>query len=98
HDEEHRPLMPAEVEYGNDAGVVHLGHELGLALEALLHLRRDEIGRNELHRDLAVQPGVARAIDDAHASAAKLRGHVVAFGELLPDHASSWEGSEDCPS
>ncbi len=98
HHEEHRPLVPAEVEDGDDAGVVHLGHELGFAVEALLHLRGEQVGRDELHRDFPVQPGIARAIDDAHASAAELRGHVVAVGELLPDQANSWEGSVDSTS
>ena len=40
HHEEQRPLVTAEVVDRHDGGVVHLGDDLRLALEALLGLRR----------------------------------------------------------
>ena len=86
HDEEQGPFVPPEVVDGHDAGVVHLGHDLGLALEALLGVLREVAGRDELDRDLAVQDGILRAIDDAHPAAPQLGEDLVTVGELRTDH------------
>ena len=85
HDEEERPLVPAEVVDRDDAGVVHLRDDLGLALEALLGVLREVPGRDQLDRDLAVQDGVLRAVDDAHPAAAELGEDLVAVGEFRTD-------------
>ena len=87
HHEEERALVPSEVVDGHDRGVVHLGDELRLALEALLDLGR-QVGRgDELDRDLAVEQRVARAIDDAHAAASELPQDLVAVGEFRADQS-----------
>ncbi len=86
HDEEESPFIPAEVVDRDDAGVVHLGDDLGLALEALLGVLREVPGRDELDGHLAVQDGILRSVDDAHPAAPQLGEDLVAVGELCPDH------------
>ena len=86
HDEEERALVPAEVVDRHDRRVVHLGDELGLALEALLELGRQVARGDELDGDLAVEQRIARAVDDAHAAAPELPEDLVAVGELRADH------------
>ena len=71
HHEEERPLVPAEVVNRHDGRVVHLRHDLGLALEALLGVLREVSGRNELDGDVPVQDRVLRAVDDAHPAPAQ---------------------------
>ena len=85
HHEEERALVTPEVVDRHDRGVVHLGDELGLALEALLDLGRQVRRGDELDRDLAVQERVARPVDDAHAAASELPEDLVAVGELRAD-------------
>ena len=87
HHEEQRALVPPEVVDRHDGGVVHLGDELGLALEPLLDLGRQVRRRDQLDRDLAVQERVARAVDDAHAAASELPEDLVAVGELRADQS-----------
>ena len=81
------PWSPAEVVDRHDGRVVHLGDELGLALEALLELGRQVARRDQLDRDVAVEQRIAGAVDDAHAAAAELPEDLVAVGELRSDHA-----------
>ncbi len=78
--------MPPEVVDRHDGRVVHLRDDLGLALEALLGVLREVPGRDQLDRDVAVQDGVLRAVDDAHPAAPQLGEDLVAVGELRPDH------------
>ena len=87
HDEEERALIAAEVVDRHDRGVIHLGDDLGLALEAFLHLGRQVVRGDELDGDLAIQERVAGAVHDAHASTAELGENLVAIGELGLDHA-----------
>ena len=95
HDEEERALVPPEVVDRHDRRVVHLGDELGLALEALLDLGRQVRRGDELDRDLAVQERVARAVDDAHAAASELPEDLVAVGELRADQSGSSVGAPE---
>ena len=92
HHEEERALVTPEVVDRHDRGVVHLGDELRLALEALLDLGRQVRRGDELDRDLAVEQRVARAVDDAHAAAAELPEDLVAVGELGADQSGSSVG------
>ena len=69
--------MPAEVVDRHDRRVVHLRDELRLALEALLGFVAQLGRRNELDGDVAIQPWVTGAIDDAHAAASELRDDLV---------------------
>ena len=85
HDEKQSPFIPAEVVDGDDAGVVHLGDDLGFPLEALLGVLRQVAGRDELDGHLAVQDGILRAIDDAHPAAPQLGEDLVTVGELRTD-------------
>src|SRR5207247_202541 len=89
HDEEERVLVPAEIVDRHDRRVVHLGDNLGLALEALLDLAGEVGGGNELDRDLAIQHRVAGAVHHTHAAAAELAQDLVALRELRRDHAST---------
>ena len=89
HDEKESPLVPAEVVDRDDGRVVHLRDDLGLSLESLLGVLREVPGRDQLDRDLAVQDGVLRAVDDAHPAAPQLGEDLVAVGELRPDHRQS---------
>ena len=87
HHEEERALVTPEVVDRHDRGVVHLGDELGLALEALLDLGRQVRRRDELDRHLAIQEWIPGTIDHSHASAAELPEDLVAVGELRIDQA-----------
>ena len=63
---------------GRDVRVIERGEDFGFALKAGQPVRvcRDRRGQ-DLHRDLALQPGVRRAIDLAHAARAERREDVV---------------------
>ena len=69
HDEVERVVVPAEVVDRDDGRVVHLRHQLRLALEALLGLGAQLGRRDQLDGDVAIEPRVAGAIDDPHAAA-----------------------------
>jgi hypothetical protein len=72
-----------------DAGMVERRGRFRFALEAIERARlARHLRREELERDLAAEPGVLRLIDDAHASAAELRGDAV-VGDVASDHR--WE-------
>ena len=69
--------------------MVEAGDRAGFALEPAALLVIDPVGSQDLDRDLAAEPGVARAIDLAHAALAELghdlvRSEVVALGEPHP--------------
>ena len=75
------------VEDLDDAGVGEPGHHPRLAREPGPRLRRGgEVRVQELHRHLAVEGGIAAAVDDGHAAAAHLLEELVAAQH--PDHAS----------
>ena len=78
--------MPAEVVDRDDGRVVHLRHQLRLALEALLGLGAQLGRRNQLDGDVAIEPRVAGAVDDPHAAAAQFRDDLVTICETLTDH------------
>ena len=66
--------------------MMELGEELRFALEprqALFVL--GEFSRKDFDRDLALQPGVGRAVDLPHAAFAQLGGDLVG-AEALSDH------------
>ena len=68
-----RALVLADVVDGADVGVVERGGGARLAAEA--RQRGGVAGHlfgQELERDLAAEPGVDGAVDDAHAAAAEL--------------------------
>ncbi len=89
--EPHRDVEPAGDLAGvvdrDDRRVVERGGEARLAQEALAEAHvPGELGREELERDGAVEREVARAIDDAHSTAAEQRldpvtGQLLAHGE-----------------
>ena len=73
HSEEALVLRLLDREQGDDVGVVERGHDLGLALEPPQPLGLPRHGRRqELERDVALQPGVLGEVDDAHAALAQL--------------------------
>ena len=78
--------MPPEVVDRDDGRVVHLRDDLGLALEALLGVLREVPRRDELHRDVAVEDGILRAVDDTHPAPSELGEDLVSVGELRADH------------
>ena len=86
HDEEESPLVPAEVVDRNDGRVVHLRDDLGFPLEPFFGVLRQVSGRDQLDRDLAVQDGVLRAVDDSHPATAQLGEDLVPVREARPDH------------
>ena len=68
--------------------VLERGGRARLALEALERLRvRGDLLGQELQGDLASQPRVFRAVDDAHPAAAQLLDYPVT-GNGLADHGS----------
>ena len=86
HDEGFDAAALLEPEDRGDVGVMELRQKLRLALEsrqALLVL--GELGWQDLDRHLAIEPGVGRAIDLAHAALAELGGDLVG-AEPLPGH------------
>jgi hypothetical protein len=84
HHEEETVLVIAEIVDGDDARVIHLRDDARLPEEALLAIGRDRA--DDLDRDLAIKERIARQIDDAHAAAAELLGHLVPVREPSTDH------------
>src|ERR1019366_1647202 len=73
HREEHDAVDLVHRVDRDDVRVRKLRGHLCLAQESRLHLRTErELGRKDLQRHLAVQPHVARTIDDGHAAASDL--------------------------
>ena len=71
-------LLAAEVVDGEDVRVGEGGDRLRLALEAGERVRvLGEVPRQDLHRDVALELGVARAEHDAHAALAELGDDLV---------------------
>jgi hypothetical protein len=71
---------------GGDVGMVDGGRGLRFLDEAApAGLVGHELGRQDLHRDLAVEPGIEGAIDDPHTAPADLFLDSV-MGEETPDH------------
>ena len=92
HDERLDAAALFEAEDRGDVGMVELGEELGFALEPRQALLvRGEFGRQDLDRDLAVEPGVGRAVDLPHPALAQLGGDLVG-AEPLADHRESITG------
>ena len=89
HHEEQRVVVAAEVVDGHDGRVVHLRDQLRLALEALLGLGAQLGRRDQLDGDLAIEPRVAGAVDDAHAAAAQFRDDLVPLRETAAQHRPS---------
>jgi hypothetical protein len=72
HGQEERPFDLAGLVDRDDVRVVDRGRELRLALEALAEARVvSALGRDQLERDRSLQDELRRAIDDAHAAAAR---------------------------
>ena len=69
HDEEEVTLVLAKIVDGDDGGVIHLGDQLGLCLEAQLGLRCQELGGDHLDRNFPVEDRILGTINDPHASA-----------------------------
>lgn len=86
HQEEHRPLMPADVVNRNDAGVVHPRDDLRLALKSLFRLGVEHRRWDEFDGDVPIEHRIAGAIDDTHSSAAQLRHNFVSTCEPGADH------------
>ena len=72
HDEEHRPVVAAEVVDRDDRGVVHLGNEPRLALKALLGFGSEQRRCDHLDGHLALEPRIPGAVDHTHASPTQL--------------------------
>jgi hypothetical protein len=86
HHEVQRVFVAAEVVDGDDGRVVHLGDQLRLALEALLGFGAELRGRDQLDRDVSVQPRIACAVDDAHPTASELRDDLVPVSQPCSEH------------
>jgi hypothetical protein len=73
------------IDYGN-IGMLESGRRLGLLNEPALPLRvGNQLGRQDLEGDLAVQIDVEGTVDDPHAATADLIEDLV-MGEGLADH------------
>ncbi len=90
HDDELLPVVIADVVQRADVRVVERGRDARFALEALDCLRiAREVGRQHLDGDLAAEPRVLGAIDDAHAAAvedfddAVMRDRLADHGRIL---------------
>jgi hypothetical protein len=59
--------------------VIHLSHQLRLALEALLGFRGEQRWRDQFDCDLAIKQRIMGSIDYAHASAAEFGDHLIAI-------------------
>ena len=78
HRDEVLPLVLVDRVDRADAGVVEGRGGAGLALEALERGGvPGHLGRQELERDVAAEGGVLGLVDDAHPTAAELRGDAV---------------------
>ncbi len=95
HHEEKRALVAAHVVDRDDGRVIHLRDELCFAAEARLQLGAQRRRGNQLDRDLAVEDGIDRAVNDSHPAPAQLGDELVPAGERGSDHAGShmkfWE-------
>ena len=77
-DREEEPLLLADIEEGEDVRMRERGHDPRFLLEArerLLSLRQPR--RQDLHRDVARQPRVARPVNLAHSARAQERRQLV---------------------
>ena len=77
HRDEELPLVLADVVELADVRVVDARRGPGLALEALARGLVSAQRAHRLERDGAVEPLVARGVDDPHAALAELAGHLV---------------------
>ncbi len=67
----------ADLEHGDDVGVREPGHREGLAVERAGGVA----GVEELERDVAIEPRVAREVHGAHAAGAEHAGDHVVLGD-----------------
>ena len=89
HHEVEGVLVPAKVVDGDDGRMVHLRHQLRFALEALLRLGAELRRRDQLDRDVTIEPRIPGAVHHAHAAASELRDDLVAVGQFYPKHLRS---------
>ena len=79
HHQEAAVALVLEAVERRDVGMVERRQHARLALEARQHVGpRAELGREQLDRDLAPEPAVARAVDLAHAAATEQAEDTVA--------------------
>jgi hypothetical protein len=79
----------------DDVRMRELAGGAGLAQEAAADLRvRGDVRREDLERDLAVEPDVARAVDDAHAAAPELGLELELAGEGVGKACEARVGSD----
>ena len=84
HDEVEQVAAAARVEEWNDVRVLERTRDGDLALEPFHADRGRQIGIDDLHRELALVPQVARVVDSGHAAAPELVAeHVVRSEQLL---------------
>ena len=99
HDKEQRSFVLAKVEDRYHRRMIHLGHQLRFALEALFSVGAQQCWRNKLDGNFPVQHGIVRPIDDAHSAATQLRPDVVSVRKPLTDHLPSMKNmSKICES
>ena len=85
HGDEGAAVLLADVMNGADVGMIQRGRGSSLALEPAQRLPvASQFVRQELQRDEAMEPGVLRFVDHAHAAAAELLDDAV-VGEGLAD-------------
>ena len=78
HHEEQRIAVFANLEDLADVGMIDRGHGHRLAAQALARARiGGRLGRQQLDRDLTIEPRVSGKIDLAHASRAESRENLV---------------------
>ena len=83
HDQPGHGVVGAEVEHGHDIRVGQARQELRLAAKPLHRGLRRLFDVEQLHRDVAIEQFVVRAIDSAHAAAAQDGPEAVAPGKNL---------------
>ena len=89
HGDEGAAVLLADVMNGADVGMIQGGRGPSLALESAQRLPvASQIVRQELEGDEAMEPGVLRLVDHAHAAAAELLDDAV-VGEGLADQGVS---------
>ncbi len=95
HREERHVAVGARAQHGDDAGVSQPRHGLDLAPEATAAVGEvEQLGPQDLERDVAPDGDIASTVDDAHATAAERLGELEAVD---PRIRRGWRRSRGAP-
>ncbi len=88
HHEKYRIAVLREVVKWNDGRMVHASDDSGFAPEAFFGLGAQHCRRKQFDRDVALENGVPRKVNDPHAAPPDFANDFVAVGEKRADHCS----------